>query len=660
MQTRANPWLFGPARDLLLVCGLGYFAVFLSFAIGGAPLREAQPEFLIPLLTVLLSGPHYGATLLRVYERREDRHAYALFALWATLLVLGFFVWSIYDAVVAAWFFTLYMTWSPWHYTGQNYGIGMMFLGRGGVAVSPLAKRLLKTSFYASFGIPLFAMHTGSGAGYNPNPVDYTSAVVGVSLGVPRAWSEIALAALSLLYVASTLAAFALLSRAAPLRALVPTAALVLTQALWFAIPFSVQFWGIRTGIDPLDAGLPPQYVFWIAIGHALQYQFVTAYFAKSSETWHGVSRYVAKCLAAGAAIWTFPAIVFAPDWLGTREFSSGLSALVAAGVNLHHFILDGAIWKLRSSRVADVLIRKAPPLDPGQVRATLRWPTRVLWGACAAALVVRLGLVELSFFELPSALRSGDLPRAESTLDRMAWFGRDSSRSRDRLAGAFARQGDVESAERQSLRSIELGPNASAWSRLALLRAARGDWPGVVEAFDEAVALAGRTPPTRLVAPAMRAHYEMGHPDRARALFEQRLVADAGAGDLAALAGVAREARDESLAVEAYAAVLARDPERHSAANNLAWILATSEQAPLRDPDRAVALAERAVSLSEARDPNYLDTLATAYAAQGSLGEALATATRAAELARERGDGDLARELQRSAQRYRDQLDAS
>ncbi len=27
-----------------------------------------------------------------------------------------------------AWLFTVYVTWSPWHYTGQNFGLSMMFL----------------------------------------------------------------------------------------------------------------------------------------------------------------------------------------------------------------------------------------------------------------------------------------------------------------------------------------------------------------------------------------------------------------------------------------------------------------------------------------------------------------------------------------------------
>ena len=36
---------------------------------------------------------------------------------------------------------TLYLTWSPWHYTGQNYGLAVMFLRRSGVEVDARTKR---------------------------------------------------------------------------------------------------------------------------------------------------------------------------------------------------------------------------------------------------------------------------------------------------------------------------------------------------------------------------------------------------------------------------------------------------------------------------------------------------------------------------------------
>ena len=63
---------------------------------------------------------------------------------------------------------------------------------------------------------------------------------------------------------------------------------------------------------------------------------------------------------------------------------------------------------------------------------------------------------------------------------------------------------------------------------------------------------------------------------------------------------------------------------------NNLAWFLATSSDASIRDGNRAVELANEAVRLSHGKDPNYLRTLAAACAESGRFVEAEETARRA------------------------------
>ena len=58
-----------------------------------------------------------------------------------------------------------------------------------------------------------------------------------------------------------------------------------------------------------------------------------------------------------------------------------------------------------------------------------------------------------------------------------------------------------------------------------------------------------------------------------------------------------------------------------------MAWLLATSPEASLRDGARAVELAQRAVRLTGGREPDALDTLAAAYAEAGRFAEAVETA---------------------------------
>jgi tetratricopeptide (TPR) repeat protein len=63
---------------------------------------------------------------------------------------------------------------------------------------------------------------------------------------------------------------------------------------------------------------------------------------------------------------------------------------------------------------------------------------------------------------------------------------------------------------------------------------------------------------------------------------------------------------------------------------NSLAWLLATSSDASIRNGNRAVELATEAVRLSHGKDPNYLRTLAAACAESGRFVEAKQNAGRA------------------------------
>jgi len=83
--------------------------------------------------------------------------------------------------------------------------------------------------------------------------------------------------------------------------------------------------------------------------------------------------------------------------------------------------------------------------------------------------------------------------------------------------------------------------------------------------------------------------------------------------------------------------------PDWVQALNNLAWILATDENAEIRDGIEAVTLSKRACELSEYQEPGVLGTLAAAYAESGQFKDAIQTAERARELAVTAGKRDLA-----------------
>jgi Flp pilus assembly protein TadD len=78
-------------------------------------------------------------------------------------------------------------------------------------------------------------------------------------------------------------------------------------------------------------------------------------------------------------------------------------------------------------------------------------------------------------------------------------------------------------------------------------------------------------------------------------------------------------------------------DPDAAMSMNNLSWVLAVSPIEELRDGERAVRLAERAVQISGG-DPALLGTLAAAYAEAGEFEAAVRAAEWALALARGAG----------------------
>jgi protein O-mannosyl-transferase len=93
--------------------------------------------------------------------------------------------------------------------------------------------------------------------------------------------------------------------------------------------------------------------------------------------------------------------------------------------------------------------------------------------------------------------------------------------------------------------------------------------------------------------------------------------------------------------------------PEKPEALKNLAWALATCPDRKLRDGTKAVELAERAVALCETRQPEFLDTLAAAYAEAGRYSEAARTADEAVGLARQQKKSALAESIRAKRSLY-------
>lgn len=183
--------------------------------------------------------------------------------------------------------------------------------------------------------------------------------------------------------------------------------------------------------------------------------------------------------------------------------------------------------------------------------------------------------------------------------------------------------QGDLASAVACYRRSLELRPDQAA----ALLGMAK------------ALARSGRA-------------VEAGpYLDRVAAVVPVAGRAEA-ANEISSL-GRQASATDARAGVALYRRALAIDPRCRAALNNLAWILATSAEAELRDGPEAVQLAGEVVRGDGGSDPLSLDTLAAAYARAGRWNDAVATASRAVQAAEAKGTRGV-EEMRARLSRYR------
>lgn len=508
-------WLYGPATDLLVGAGVGYvFSIPLLFVMSSVLDFGYWPMTVGAIFGLLVSGPHYGATILRVYDQREDRRKYAIFAVWITALLCGLFITALNVLIVGSILFTVYATWSPWHYSGQNYGIAVMFLRRRGIAIDPRAKRLLYTSFFLSFVLAFLVLHAKqSVVSYASIPISDASVYRFLSFGIPRPVLGVIVPVAALAYIGSIVGALFLLLREARLQDLVPVVCLVMVQALWFALPAALPLL-----VDVSLYGLAFTTV-WISAAHSLQYLWVTSYYARGREASLGTGAYYWRALLAGWTVTIFPALIFAPGLLGSVPWDLGLAALLIAVVNLHHFVLDGAIWKLRDGPVARVLLRAAP-LDSARASG-VSWfrPAIAVLGVISLAVAV----FDLWEREVRVNRAEGDLSVLTKSSERLAWIGRDAPSLRSHIAQVHAQQDRPDEAIAEYERSLELYPTAEAWIGVGEVHAGHGRWSEASDAFSEALEL--RPNNVRALGYSSLAWMELGRPDLARRALERARV---------------------------------------------------------------------------------------------------------------------------------------
>jgi tetratricopeptide (TPR) repeat protein len=146
----------------------------------------------------------------------------------------------------------------------------------------------------------------------------------------------------------------------------------------------------------------------------------------------------------------------------------------------------------------------------------------------------------------------------------------------------------------------------------------------------------------------------QKGDLDEATACYRQATAVNPRSTDAYSNLGVAfvQKGRIRE-AIASWEQALEIAPDQVYVQNNLAWTLATTSDASLRNGAKAVALATQANQSSGGANPAILRVLAAAYAEDGGYGLAAVTARRALELAAAQKNDALAATLQKDLKLY-------
>src|SRR5262245_5757425 len=154
----AGSWLYTPALDLIVGCG-AWSAPLLLVTYALTQSSASALAMVFYALALVFNYPHFMATIYRAYGTREDFSKYRVFTVHITALLLLTAILTHASPRLLPWVFTLYINWSPWHYSGQNYGLLMMFACRNGATPGTAERRALYRAYQVSACIHTNSFH---------------------------------------------------------------------------------------------------------------------------------------------------------------------------------------------------------------------------------------------------------------------------------------------------------------------------------------------------------------------------------------------------------------------------------------------------------------------------------------------------------------------
>ena len=571
------------------------------------------------------------ATIYRAYHTREQFEKYKFFTLHLTLLMVltGIVLHASYRLV--PWVFTLYICWSPWHYTGQNYGLMMMFARRAGAddhaGRTPLAARRFRRILRDAAGKFHDRRLKRSAHSFARSPAEIDAAGAARPRNRFRSISRSSRSGHG--SAATERAPWPRRSRSC------------ITQFLWFVLPTLLELHSAyQVPQTRYSSGI-------LAVLHSAQYLWITSYYqrrearAAGQSTWR-MAGYFVTLIAGGIAL-------FIPGpWLVSYIFHYDFTTsflIFTALVNIHHFLLDGALWKLRDSRIASLLIDPGTKAEPAKSasaspsaaatgssakpsakpaarpqsaaakpsRARLLLASPAFQIALVALLFLWGGMDQLHFAlgtdesNLPALLRASQMNPYDAMLEA-------------RIASAATKAGNKDQAVAALTRAVAINPhNAGLQHACARAMIEDGRYADAYEHYRKMLEIFPRDPDALINYGLLAA--KLGHPEVAIDSWEKAVDIAPNQPNAQLYLAEALDRKNEPAAAARHwnlflelAAKHTDDPVVTSAQVNVATLQLADDEARVNRKEAALAGYLSAIALAERDNNIQLESLALAH----------------------------------------------
>jgi hypothetical protein len=350
------PWILHPAIDLLFCCG-GFLCVLLVVLLASGITQEADMNSSwlgISLLYLniggqfIISSSHQPATLWRVYLSNSTRKSIGSYSTWTGVLFAAIGIIALFNRDLTGILVRITLAWSIQHTLAQAYGVSLIYCMKRKYNLSKRERDIFYWMFQTGLIYLVLRMFT------------YTNFLQGDLYGVKLP----IIGPLPEWICTTALIVFQLNS----------LAFMVLVARKWWIEKTMMPFPALATAVMAfatlsMTYVLPASFVIFIpTFYHASQYLVVTtAYYLKerglpSDVTPASISRmlsretvltYMVVIAATGALLY-----IGIPRLLYEMGFDKSLClAVVYCVFNLHHYLTDAAIWKMRDPAIRKLLV---------------------------------------------------------------------------------------------------------------------------------------------------------------------------------------------------------------------------------------------------------------------------------------------------------------